>query len=787
MKMYYVFFVALLFVFSPLYSQSVKQLENNENYSNSQVLNGDWEELGPSSWDVTTGWNPGVGRVNCMAVDPNNSSIIIVGTKSGVWKTIDGGENWIPLNEGKLNKDVKAIAIDPSNSNTYYFSSPYGGLNKSEDAGVTWSWVGDVDGMPAASGYIDWISYILLHPSDNSIIYVAKNGAEWIDPKPGVYRSLDGGLSWNFVLESSDIYDMEFKPTDPNIIYVGGETFQRSPDGGNSWAVIPGFSNQQNDNKMIAVSEDDPEKVYVIESDSKQFGGLFVSDNSGLSFTELDHGTNNYFGNSTSADDEEGTEVEDMSIAVNNNNVDEVHIAGNISWRSLDGGLTFTATSNINLFDASSENIGYCHQEISDMKFSDNILYASTSGGIFKTEDTSVINSSYYTDISTGLGIQMVFGLDVSQSIEPIISINSWYSGSSIYNETNSWSSWLGGRGQSGTIIDHNNNEVIYGTLTFSNNNFYDRNLYRTDDGGISNMLLPKPFSGYFSGETLAQDPVETNTIYIANNRIYKSTNKGESWSAISPVIDSSPLDIFKISPSNNQIMYASEWSQIYKSIDSGTNWTSLNTPQDILTIGVIAIHPTNPDVLAFISVDFDTHLRVFVSFNGGNTWLDYKKNLPDLEGFSLVWDDNGNDGLYIGLKNGVYYIDNTMENWSYYSNNLPTIAVNNLKINSVNGKIYAGTEGRGVWVSQKCDGCVLSADDINRESYISIYPNPTQDILNIESQQQIETVKIYSLQGQLIKESSKSSLDVSQLTAGLYFVQVTIEGKIITKKFIKE
>jgi len=80
----------------------------------------------------------------------------------------------------------------------------------------------------------------------------------------------------------------------------------------------------------------------------------------------------------------------------------------------------------------------------------------------------------------------------------------------------------------------------------------------------------------------------------------------------------------------------------------------------------------------------------------------------------------------------------------------------------------------------------ILGIEEINDDTF-DLYPNPTQDILNIESQEPIETVKIYSLQGQLIKESSKSSVDVSQLTAGMYFAQVTIEGKTVTKKFIKE
>ena len=102
MKFLQLLLILLLFPFN-LYSQ-----------------NGNWEELGPNGWNNIQSWSPGVGRVNCFAVDPNDSDIILAGTYSGVWKTVDGGINWSPLNEQKKYKNIQTIAIDPSNSDTYY-------------------------------------------------------------------------------------------------------------------------------------------------------------------------------------------------------------------------------------------------------------------------------------------------------------------------------------------------------------------------------------------------------------------------------------------------------------------------------------------------------------------------------------------------------------------------------------------------------------------------------------------------------------------------------------------
>jgi photosystem II stability/assembly factor-like uncharacterized protein len=742
--------------------------------------NGNWEELGPNGWNNIQSWSPGVGRVNCFAVDPNDSDIILAGTYSGVWKTVDGGIHWSPLNEQKKYKNIQTIAIDPSNSDTYYigtYNSIHSGLFRSNDAGATWTWLGDIDGLPNPPGYVHYINYILLHPTNSDIIYVSKNGSQYETPKPGVYRSLDGGVTWSFILESADIDDMEFKPTDPNVLYVGGRNFYRSPDGGDSWAVISGLSSEQNDVKMIGVSEDDPEKVYVLESDALRFGAFYVSDNSGLSFTALDHGSNNYFGNSTSADDDYYVRPNNMSIAVSDINAEEVHIGGNISWSSMDGGLTFSATSNIHYFDAAADNLGYCHQSLADMNFHNGVLYVSTSGGIYKAEDTSTINSDYYTDISGEMGIRWVYGLDLTQSSNPTIAISSAYNGSSLRRPSDDWVDWLGGGASNSTFIDKNDNNIVYSSSYFDDGGVADKNIYRTDDGGNSYNIVPKPFTGFFYDEAFKPDPIDVNTIYLAKDKLYKSTNKGLSWTSVSPQIASgNPMNHLQISPVDNQKMYISGFSQLYKSADGGVSWSSISMPQELLGTKVVAIHPTNPNIIALISEYYTTTLRLFVSFNGGSSWINYRKNLPELNGLSIVWDDNGKDGLYVGLENGVYYIDNTRDNWAYYSDNLPTIGVTKLAINNENGKIYAGTRGRGVWASPKCDDCVLSIDEDIIENQIVFYPNPANQFIKIVVKEPLMSgsIKIVDLMGKTIIHKPKQNieketiLDISSLSPGL-------------------
>ncbi|MDC8005447.1 T9SS type A sorting domain-containing protein [Aureisphaera galaxeae] len=752
--------------------------------------NGDWQELGPFDWDPTTGWNPGIGRVTCVAVDPTNNDIMLVGTAaSGVWKTIDGGGNWTPLNEDKLNKRVSSVAIDPSNPNTYYFSTNYSGLNKSEDGGDSWTWVPGV-GMPLPSS-INPIRKILVHPTNPEIIYVLIWGS-LSGLEPGVHRTTNGGENWELILAEEDPYDITFKPGSDQVLYVSGTGFYRSPDGGTSWASIAGFNDRT---KKIGVSIDDPDKVYVLQTKRSPttnrfvFGGLFVSEDTGFNFTEIDHGNTNYFGYSTTGNDELGWAPRLMAIAVNPNNADEVHIAGILTWRSLDGGQSFTCTSDVEPNDAATANIGYCHKDVEMMQFAGNALVVCSDGGVYKAENTLDLNAEYYQDITTGMGIREVSSLAVSQSETPKVLTGSRHNGTSFYTTADGWKDWLGVEFRNdGVLIDKDDDNIFYGFVS------YYGDFCRSDDGGQTFVSLPLPTNGTYYTETLQQDPVEPNTLYIAEDRVYKSTNKGESWTAISP--DYHDVWNLEISPANNQIIYITTFSSFYRTLDGGNTWHGFSTPGSQFEIKKLALHPTNPNILGYVSQYFDEELVVRATYDGGATWENMKRNLPSLDGYSLVWDDNDNNGLYIGLKNGVYYTDDTRSDWVYFSDGLPSIPVTDLKINYVNNDLYAGTDGRGIWVSPVCGDCTLSNENVEDDSFlgIAIVPNPTKGIVSIRAEPNgLTGVEVLDVAGKIMYQSLNMNsrinfdLDISRFNAGVYFVRINTAFGTVTKRIIKE
>ncbi|MCB0466098.1 MAG: T9SS type A sorting domain-containing protein, partial [Aequorivita sp.] len=242
-----------------------------------------------------------------------------------------------------------------------------------------------------------------------------------------------------------------------------------------------------------------------------------------------------------------------------------------------------------------------------------------------------------------------------------------------------------------------------------------------------------------------------------------------------------------KISPSNNQVMYASRGPIFYRTRDAGaTNWTQTTLPGGF--INSIAINPTNPDKIA---VATSSSNLVFVSNDGGDNWTNYKLNLPNFSALAVVWDDNNKNGLYLGMDYGIYYIDDTFTDWQPYSNLLPNVIINELDINNTTNMLYAGTYGRGLWVSPLVDD-IVGIEDVISESTVSIYPNPATSEFTIALPRSMKAeVRVFDITGKLLIYEAeaiiadKHTVNVSSLSSGTYFVRLNTEEGSATKKLL--
>jgi photosystem II stability/assembly factor-like uncharacterized protein len=365
-----------------------------------------WTELGPRSWTRTTGWNPGVGRVTNVAVNPTNTNNIYVSSPGGgIWKTVDGGTNWTPLVDGNsAYMNVFNLALSPSNTNIIYAAATGTGVIKSIDAGVTWTMTGTSSFNPKK---------ILVHPTNSNKVYVTSPA--------GIFESADGGTSWTHRLVGVDVEDIEFKTDDPMIIFSSGNsanttTIHRSTDGGITWTAITSGITNGNGRTLLGVTAANPNVVYAAQADGNSFGRLYKSTDAGLNFntTVIGNITNNtnYFGyTGTTAGGQAGY---DMAIAVNPTNADDLSIAGIVVWRSTDGGTSFTPATIWSL----PNTTGYNHADVHCLEYTGTTLYSGSDGGIYRTAYAA---PNTWTDLSTGLGIRQFYRIAIASCC---ISIN---------------------------------------------------------------------------------------------------------------------------------------------------------------------------------------------------------------------------------------------------------------------------------------------------------------------------------------------------------------------------
>ncbi|MBX2828906.1 MAG: T9SS type A sorting domain-containing protein [Flavobacteriaceae bacterium] len=751
-------------------TENISELENYNAYLNNTSgqrasLNDNWEELGPVNWNATTSWNPGVGRITGISVDATNFDHMIVGANTGgVWRSVDGGATWTPLGDYFSNMTVFSVTIDPNDSDTYYFGSSSGLIYKSTDTGGTWNQIADLGNSA--------VNKILVNPNDSDMIFASSSNS-------GVFRTTNGGTDWTQVVSSRG-YDIEFKPGDTNTVYASSYGVFRSTDGGATFSAIGSWDDEA---KMMGVSADNPDVLYVVDEDNGGFGDIYRSDDSGDTFTLLPHTGRNYFGYDTGGNNPGGQAPRDMDITVNPNDVDEVHIAGILTWRSLDGGQTFENTSDWIPGSAASANVGYCHADVDILEFYGGTLFVGTDGGIFKAATPAITSETMYEDLTTGIGIRQFYKIGISQTEDVIVTGGSQDNGTSFYSETTGeWRDWIGADGMEG-FVDKNDTDKMFGMIQFGE-------MYRTFNGATGITNLPEPPGNGNWVTPFEQDPVEDGTVYVGYERVFKSTNFGANWDPISQDFGDS-LDEMKVARTNNQIIYASRGGLIYRTTDGGaTDWEQLALPGGL--INNFAIHPEDPDTVA-LAVNGSN--KVLITNDGGQTWSPLLLNLPNFQALSIVWDNNGENGLYLGMNYGIYYIDDTFTEWQPYFNNLPNVIINELEINFAEGKIYAGSYGRGLWVSSTQYGTILNTDEnVLSEEKVVLLPNPANEEVTIQLTEAMETdIRVFDMAGKLliyqadVEINGRHSIDISQLNTGIYFVRMNSDYGTVTKRIIKE
>lgn len=693
----------------------------------------EWESLGGQAYEViSSGHNGGLGRVNCIVLDPADANIIYAGTPAGgLWRTTSsGGWNpgspntsfWTPLSDGLPNIGISGIAIDPTSpmgSRTIYIltgdgdgtDNPSLGVLKSLDGGATWYQTG------LSWGTLDFeYGYkLVMHPENANILFAATTD--------GIYRTQDAGITWTQEL-GGRIYDIEFRPGTPDTMYaVGPNSFFRSIDGGLNWTPnnTLGCAPTPSGIRMaLAVTPADPDFVYVLAGGNLldgmgnamagTFTGVFRSTDSGACFNTRST-TPNILDGSTGGTDTRQQAGYDLCIAVSPTDENEVHVGGINSWRSLDGGLTWAITAHWN--EASAGAGDYNHADVHALEYIGNTLYSGTDGGIWITTN----EAGDWQNISQGLKISQYYRIGVfsDSGVDYVVGgtqdngLNQYRNSGGGFSNLEHWEGGDGfecsidvaddfvfGATQNGRIWRHN-----YVTNAFTE--------VSPNDTGA--WLTPHAF-----------DP-PNDAILAGYTDVLRSTNHGGAWTDISNgQIGNGLCSQITLAPSNSNVIYVAvdnmPGASLFRTTNGGTNWNNITGTLPVANniITYITVDPNNQDRVwitlgGFVhrtdpTEGFQPGDKVFFSPDGGATWNNISGTLPNIPANCIVYQNGSNDGLYLGMDVGVYYRDNSMTDWILFSNELPNVIISELDINYATGKIYAGTFGRSIWCSDLFSAC---------------------------------------------------------------------------------
>lgn len=655
-----------------------KAWNQKQNLAKSNISN--WESIGP----YTTNRKLGQGRVNTFAIDPNNPEIFYVGAPAGgLWKSTDAGINWTPLSDNIPQIGVSGIAIDPSNSNIIYISTgdddardTYSvGVMKSIDGGTTWNTTGlDLGSTYATS------NEIYLHPTNSNII--------WIATSLGFYKSIDAGTNWSKKI-TGNIKDFKLKPGDPNTVYaVSTSKFYKSTDGGDSFSVItnglpesdPVNIEEKPSRFAVEVTPANPEIVFVLSAKQDQsFQGLYKSQDSGDNFTQTAE-KDDIFGGSTQA-------WYDMSLTVSPINANMVFVGVLDIWRSDDGGNNFTQKNR--WWDTSQNS--YTHADIHFLRYFNGKLYAGTDGGIYESPD----NANSFKDLTENLNISQYYRISVAKNSSANIAGGLQDNGGFGFSN-NTWNRYHGGDGMD-CVIDPNDKNTYYGFSQYGGSLNISRDGGETDGGTVTSAPDEETGTDDSGGDWVT--PLVSNNdgdLYAGYSKLYKLNNN--VWEAVTTNAFIGDVEHFRISNTDNNIIYASISQKIFKSTDGGV--TFVENPY-VFRNSISSIDINNHDENIIYVTNGGFFGKVFKSIDGGDNWTDITKNLPDEPKLVIKHQVHSLDNdLYVGTSLGVYHTNDTMSEWEAFDKNLPNVPISDIEFNIEDQKIIVGTYGRGVWQS---------------------------------------------------------------------------------------
>ena len=676
-----------------------------------------WRMIGPHRGGRT------VGAVGV----PSQPSVFYIGVNNGgVWKTNDYGRTWNPIFDQQPTGSVGDVAVSESNPNVLYVGCGEGiqrpdlsigdGVYKSTDAGKTWTNMGLKDGQQ--------IGDIIIDPKNENRVFVAVLGHPYgPNTERGVYRSLDGGKTWERVLykdENTGAIQVSFDPNNANILYAdlwagrqgpwengawnGTESgMYKSIDGGTTWTKLTkGLPTPQQGLGRIGfcIAQSNSNRLYATV-DAGRLGGIYRSDDAGESWTNI-NSDGRFWGR--------GSDF--AEIKTDPKNADIVYSANVVTWKSVDGGKTWTG------FRGAPGGDDYHRIWINpnDPKI---MLIALDQGAIITVNGGETFSSwynqptaqFYHVSTDNAFPYNVYGGQQESGSVgissrgnDGQITLREWHP--------------VGVEEYGYVAPDPLDPNIIYGGKITK----YDK---RT--GQIQNISPEAVRSGKYRFLRTAPvlfSPIDPKTLYYGGNVIFKTQDGGNSWQTISPDLTRESWDIppsvgiytteemkkmprrgvvYTIAPSFkdiNTIWAGTDDGYIQITNDGGKTWKNVTPPEISSWSKISLMEASHTDVnTAFAAVNRircdDMHPYVYKTNNAGKSWQLITNGLPENEPINVVREDPNRKGLlFAGSENAVYVSFDEGNHWQSLRLNMPPTSVRDLVIKD--DDLVIGTHGRG-------------------------------------------------------------------------------------------
>lgn len=647
---------------SDLFSPILK--EKQESKQAGEVL---WKAIGPHETYFSPGAEglgalcPWQANIYAMDIAPSNPNVLYaMGETGGLFKTTNKGMQWTQLESG-VNSNGEAVAIHPVNSEIC-FIGVNGGILRTGNGGKTWSFVWQLPDV--------WIYEIKIHSSNVQLILAGTN--------KGLYRSTNGGTSWTQILTNT-VCDIELNPTNNNMCYalqLDPKTkryeFWKSTDGGATFNVKKsGWLNTipSSGAGRMTVTPADTKRIYAILLTDSAKPYLLRSNDNGDTWTIAAVGTTTEFPMNN------GQGFYDLGIAASHTDADGVIVGTQTTYRSTDGGKTFTALG------------GYAgpfpiHPDLQDVKCNGKDTWIATDGGI--TLSTDFFADTKNAEARTvGLNGADFWGFDSGWN-EDVLVGGRYHNGNTAWFENYGTKYYRmgGGEAATGYVNPIKNRHMFFsdiGSYTIS-----------TDINGkiISNPVSKFPNESYYAMEygSMVWDPRCYNIVWIGKgNTLWKSTNNAQSYDSVFASPDKAAvLEHIVIARSNPNIMYMTQRSnslwdgKIWKTTDAGITWRETAIPAGTTggerRVSNITVSGNNERELWVAYRSGSKSNKVFRSSNGGETWTNLTTPTIENETISDIVHQLGtNGGVYIACDRGkIFYRNNTMPDWVLHGTGLP-------------------------------------------------------------------------------------------------------------------